>query len=123
MHDSFYHLKGYYHQYDTVMYPEKKPKGYLERIGDLVSGGSSTFPANELMHQKQKCLITYLDTLRNDLTRCEILANWTVDHVVAHAMHVVTSLVTQRIAHNDKPAVWNDDKLLLVSISMYMQWY
>lgn len=103
------------------MYPEKKPKGYLERFGNWVSGGSSTFPANELI--RQKCLITYLDALRNDLTRCEIPANWTVDQVVAYAMQVVTSLVTQRIAHNDKPTVWTDEKLLTVSIMMHMQWY
>ena len=100
------------------MCPEKKTKGYLERFGDWISGGSSTISVNEQM--RQKCLMTYLDGLRNDLTR-GISANCTVDHVVAFAMQVVTSLTTQRIAHDDKPTVWNDEKLLIVSISKCMQ--
>ena len=103
------------------MYPEKKTNRYLEKIGNWVSGSKSAFLANEPM--RQKCLTTYLDILRNELTHCEIPANCTVDHVVAYAMHVVTSLVTQRIAHNDKPAVWNDEKLVTVSTLMYMEWY
>ena len=95
------------------MYPEKK-KSYFGRLGDWFSGGSSIIPANEQMHQK--CLITYLDGLRNDLTR-GIPANCTVDCVVAFAMQVVTSLSVQRIAHGDRPAVWNDEKLGIVSTS------
>ena len=116
-------FEGCYLQYDTVMYPEKKTKGYFGRIGDWVSGGSSTIPPNESMHQK--CLTTYLERLQNDLMRCEIPANWTVDHIVAFAMQVVTSLTAQRIAHSDKPAVWNDEKLLMVSTcnSRCMQQY
>ena len=64
---------------------------------------------------RQKCLMTYLDKLQNDLTHCEIHANCTVDYVVAFAMQVVTCLTTQRIAHDDKPTVWNDEKLIIVS--------
>ena len=97
-------------------------KGTSERIDHGFSPGDSfTVPANESM--RQKCLMTYLNNLRNDLTRCEIHANWTVDHVVAFAMQVVTCLTTQRIEYYNKQAVWMDEKLIIVSISRCMQLY
>ena len=103
-----------HHQYDTAMYPAIKTKGYLGFFSGFFSGGSPTVPANESV--RQKCLMTYLDKLQNNLMYCEFSANWTVDDMVAHAMHIVTSLTALRIAHDDKVAVWNDEKLPFVSV-------
>ena len=111
---AFGHFEGYYEQYDTVIYPEKnKGYRYLERIGDFVFGSSSNISANQAM--RQKCLMTYLDELQNDLKHWEFRAICAVECVVDFAMKVVTCLTTQRIAHGDKATVWIDEKLIVVS--------
>ena len=108
-----------YHQYDTALYPAMRTKGYLEFLGGFFSGNSSTVPTNESVHQK--CLMTYLDWLQHILTCCEIPVNQTVDHIVAFAMHIVASMMAQRITHGDRPAVWYDEELPLVSVQRRMQ--
>ena len=114
---------GYYHQYDTMVYPEFRTS-YFEKLTNFFSSNNSNIPDNESM--RKKCLVTYLDVFRCDLVH--FAAKSSVDEVVNNAIQVVTCLTNQRIAHSDKADVWRDGKLLsLVSIftcmHVYMQGY
>ena len=102
---------GLYYQFDTMVYPEFKSRTLIGRVTDFLTGGNSDLPDSESM--RKKCLFTYLDVVRRDLT--EFTANTTVDKIVNYAVQAVTCLTVQRIANGDKPNVWTDGKLVSVS--------
>ena len=127
---SFSTIVGKYNQFDTMVYPELKSRMYLKSITDWLSSSSTSIPDSESM--RQKCLVTYLDGVRDDLIHCFATHTCTcsvVDQVVNNAIQIVTSLATQRIAqlHSGKPAVWGEYRLVShVSVAlsyMYMHEY
>lgn len=117
---SFSTTVGTYNQFDTMVYPEFKSSVCFSRMTDWLSGSSTSIPDSESM--RQKCLMTYLDGVRDDLIHCFPTHACSVDQVVNNAIQIVTSLVTQRILHphTGDRKVWKDSRLVSpVSVALF----
>ena len=102
---------GYFHQYDSMAYPETKLKSVFTRIGETLKGlfvqtekqEEINIPNHDAM--QEKCLYVYLENHYKILCDCE-LSKLTITKVADEMFHIFQQLHSPLVFHHNNPYVW-----------------
>ena len=111
MHSVFYVYPGFFHQYDSMAYPETKSKPVIYKVWDAlkeaVGQGSSddelVIPEHSLM--QAKALEIYLEEYQKVLVNCNLSSQCNVVHISSKIEHIFRQLYAPLISTSSFPRI------------------
>ena len=115
----FFLLEGVYHQYDNMIFPERKGKGRIRQtfaaLKDIVTGSDPkkeelVVPNHETM--QSWALETFFEQYRAILSECKISSSLNIEAATTKILHIFNSLNLLRVSNeNERLFPWKCEKL------------
>ena len=113
MNNKFIFVLGEYHQFDGIASPEPKSSFGSKALKYLIQ----ETPDKTLNYYQEKCMLHYLDHMKDTLISCELSENCSIHSMTEKILHVFDQLCLSKVSRLEQNPVKQDPRQTLDRIA------